>query len=116
MRVSAKVQAPTQTFVGGYGHIELISPEQTIELDRGSENLPSGKYTANFTFYPRWGAENGTEQAKNIQQEIIGAVDVTLGGSGESRDQPDQRNVAQNGLWRTSLLAPLGMKASLFKG
>ena len=78
MRVSAKSQAPTHTFIGVYGPIELISPEQTIELDGGPENLPSGKCTADVTFYPRWGAESG--------------------------------------LWRTSLLAPLGMKASLFKG
>ena len=57
--------------------------------------MPSGEYTANVTFYPRWGAENGTEQAKPIQQEIIGAVNVAPGGSGESRDQADQSNVAQ---------------------
>ena len=73
----------------------LTSPEQTIEIDGTSENLPSGEYTADVTFYPRWGAENGTEQAKAITQEIIGAVDVTLSGSGESKGQVDQRNIAQ---------------------
>ncbi|PRY78211.1 hypothetical protein CLV80_104176 [Yoonia maritima] len=93
--VSAKGQAPTDTFIGVSKRIELTSPEQTIELDGRSESLPSGEYTADVTFYPRWGAENGTEQAKTIEQEIIGAVDVTLSGSGESRDQADQRNVAQ---------------------
>lgn len=93
--VSAKDQAPTDTFIGVSERITLTSPEQTIELDGRSENLPSGDYIADVTFYPLWGAENGTEQAKTIQQEIIGAVDVTLGGSGESRDQADQRNVAQ---------------------
>ena len=93
--VSAKDQAPTDTFIGVSERITLTSPEQTIELDGRSENLPSGDYIADVTFYPRSGAENGTEQAKTIQQEIIGAVDVTLDGSGESRDQADQRNVAQ---------------------
>ena len=58
-RVSAKGQAPTHTFIGGYGPVELISLEQTIELDGGSESLPSGKYTADVIFYPRWVAENG---------------------------------------------------------
>ena len=58
-RVSAKGQAPTHTFIGVYGPVELISPAHTIELDGGSESLPSGKYTADVIFYPRWGAENG---------------------------------------------------------
>ncbi|SFS74454.1 hypothetical protein SAMN04488040_1835 [Sulfitobacter marinus] len=93
--VSAKGLAPTDTFIGVSERIKLTSPEQTIELDGRPENLPSGEYTADVTFYPRWGAENGTEQAKTIQHEIIGAVDVTLSGSGENRDQADQRNVAQ---------------------
>ena len=96
--VPAKGQALTDTFIGVYGPSELILPEQTIELDGRSENLPPGNYTADITFYPRWGAENGTEQAKTMQQEIIVAVDVTPGGSGESRDQVDQRTIAQNGL------------------
>lgn len=93
--VSAKGQAPTDTFIGVYKRVMLTSPEQTIEIDGTSENLPSGEYTADVTFYPRWGAENGTEQAKAITQEIIGAVDVTLSGSGESKGQVDQRNIAQ---------------------
>ena len=53
-RVSAKGQAPTHTFIGVYGPVELISLEQTIELDGGSESLPSGKYTADVIFYQRW--------------------------------------------------------------
>ena len=93
--VSAKGQAPTDTFIGVSKRVMLTSPEQTIEIDGTSENLPSGEYTAAVTFYPRWGAENGTEQAKAITQEIIGAVDVTLSGSGESKGQVDQRNIAQ---------------------
>jgi hypothetical protein len=93
--VSAKGQAPTDTFIGVSKRVTLTSPEQTIEIDGTSEKLPSGEYTADVTFYPRWGAENGTSQAKAIKQEIIGAVDVTLSGSGESKDQADQRNVAQ---------------------
>ena len=93
--VSAKGQAPTDTFIGVSERVMLTSPEQTIEIDGTSENLPSGEYTADVTFYPRWGAENGTEQAKAITQEIIGAVDVTLSGSGESKGQVDQRNIAQ---------------------
>ena len=93
--VSAKGQAPTDTFIGVSKRVKLTSPEQTIELDGRSEKLPSGEYTADVTFYPRWGAENGTKQAKAIKQEIIGAVDVTLSGSGESKGQVDQRNIAQ---------------------
>ena len=93
--VSARGQAPTDTFIGLSERVTLTSPEQVIEIDGTSENLPSGEYTADVTFYPRWGAENGSEQAKAITQEIIGAVDITLSGSGESRGQVDQRNTAQ---------------------
>lgn len=93
--VSAKGQAPTDTFIGVSKRVMLTSPEQTVEIDGASENLPSGEYIAEVTFYPRWGAENGTERAKAITNEIIGAADVTLGGSGESKGQVDQRNIAQ---------------------
>ena len=93
--VSAKGQASTDTFIGVSKRVTLTSPEQTLEIDGASENLPSGEYTAEVTFYPRWGAENGTAQAKAITKEIIGAADVTLGGSGESKGQVDQRNIAQ---------------------
>lgn len=93
--VSAKGQAPTDTFIGVSKRVTLTSPEQTVEIDGASENLPSGEYTAEVTFYPRWGAENGTEQAKAITQEVIGVADVTLSGSGESKGQVDQRNLAQ---------------------
>lgn len=93
--VSATGQAPTDIFIGLSRRVTLTSPEQTLEIDGTSENLPSGEYTAEVTFYPRWGAENGTEQAKAITEEIFGAADVTLNGSGESRGQADQRNIAQ---------------------
>jgi len=93
--ISAKGQAPTDIFIGVSKRVKLTLPKQTIELDGRSEELPSGEYTADITFYPRWGAENGSKQAKAINQKISGAVDVTLSGSGESRDQADQRNVAQ---------------------
>ena len=75
--------------------MKLTTPEQTIELDGMSENLPSGDYTAEVAFYPRWGAKNGTKQAKAIMQKIVGAVDVILSGSGESIGHANQRNDAQ---------------------
>lgn len=93
--ISAKGQAPTDTYIGVDKFVILTSPEQTIELDGSSEKLPSGEYTAEVAFHPRWGAENSPEQAKAIKQKIVGVVDVTLGGSGKSKAQADQRNISQ---------------------
>lgn len=93
--VSVKGQAPTDIYIGVGKKVKLTTPEQTIELDGMSENLPSGDYTAEVAFYPRWGAKNGTKQAKAIMQKIVGAVDVILSGSGESIGQANQRNDAQ---------------------
>lgn len=93
--VSIKNQNPTDTYIGVSKRVKLTSPEQTITLDGESENLPAGEYTAEVTFYPRWGAEAGPQEAKKIKEVITGEADIILVGSGESKSQADQRNVAQ---------------------
>lgn len=93
--ISIKDQAPTDTYIGVSQRIRLTSREQTVTLDGEGANLPAGEYTAEVTFYPRWGAESGSQEAKEIEEEIIGEADIRLAGSGESKSQADQRNVAQ---------------------
>jgi hypothetical protein len=76
--VSIKGQNPKDSHIGVSQRVKLTSPEQTIKLDGKSENLPSGEYLAEVAFYPKWGAENGSTEAKRINVEIIGQADVTL--------------------------------------
>lgn len=93
--LSAKGQAPTDTYIGVSRRVRLLEPEHRVRLDGRAEKIPAGEYVAEVAFYPRWGADNGSEQAKLIYREISGAADVELSGSGETRGQADQRNVAQ---------------------
>ncbi len=93
--VSIKGQNPKDTYIGVSQRIKLTSPEQTVKLDGKSENLPSGEYLAEVTFYPKWGVENGSAEAKRINAEIIGQADVTLSGSGANKTQTDAQNIAQ---------------------
>ncbi|MBS9718955.1 hypothetical protein ACFFUT_12510 [Pseudohalocynthiibacter aestuariivivens] len=93
--LSIKDQNPTDTYIGVSKRVTITSPVQTVILDGESENLPAGEYLAEVTFYPRWGAENGPSAAREIREEILGIAEIELTGSGESKGQADQRNVAQ---------------------
>lgn len=93
--VSIKDQNPQDTYIGVSQRVTLSSPEQTVTIDGRNEGLPSGEYVAEVTFYPRWGAENGSSKAKRIDEEIVGQADVTFTGSGASKAQTDEQNVAQ---------------------
>lgn len=93
--VSIKDQDPQDTYIGVSQRVTLTSSEQTVEIDGRNERLPTGEYVAEVTFYPRWGAENGSSEAKLIEEEIIGQADVSLTGSGVGKSQTDAQNVAQ---------------------
>ncbi|WP_417677593.1 hypothetical protein [Pseudodonghicola sp.] len=93
--VSIKDQKPTDTYIGASRRVTLNTPEQIIEIDGSSENLPRGAYFAEVTFYPRWGAESGPAAAKKIKEEISGQDSVALAGSGASKDDTDRKNDSQ---------------------
>lgn len=93
--VSIKGQNPKDTYIGVSQRVTLTSPEQTVTIDGRNEELPSGEYLAEVTFYPKWGAKNGSSEAKRISEEITGQADVSLTGSGASKTQADDKNVAQ---------------------
>lgn len=93
--ISAVGQAPTDTYIGTSRRFTLLEPEQNIVINGRSDHLPSGAYTAEVTFYPRWGAEHSPDRAQNISREVIGSTEVILSGSGESREHADRRNISQ---------------------
>lgn len=93
--VSIKGQNPQDIYIGTSKKIKLSAPEQTVILDGRDENLPAGEYSVEVAFYPEWGAEIGSIEAKRINSEIIGQADVTLTGSGESKAQTDAKNDAK---------------------
>jgi len=66
-----------------------------VTIDGRNEGLPTGEYVAEVTFYPRWGAKKGPSEAKRIDEEISGQADVSLTGSGASKTQTDEQNIAQ---------------------
>lgn len=93
--VSIKGQKPQDIYIGTSETIKLSVPEQTVILDGRDETLPAGEYTVEVAFYPGWGAENGSAEAKRIESEIVGQADVTLAGSGASKAQTDAENNAK---------------------
>jgi hypothetical protein len=93
--LSMKGQKPKDIYIGVSKRITLNSMKQKIEIDGKNENLPSGEYIAEVTFYPAWGAENGAKEARQIKEAVTGQADVMLTGSGASKDQADDQNIKQ---------------------
>ena len=93
--VSIKDQNPQDTYIGVSQRVTLTTPEQTVTIDGRNEGFPTGEYVAEVTFYPRWGAKKGPSEAKRIDEEISGQADVSLTGSGASKTQTDEQNIAQ---------------------
>lgn len=114
--VSIKDQKPTDTYIGASKKVKLSSPEQVIEIDGSTEELPSGDYIAEVTFYPRWGAESGPAAAKEIKEEISGQDSVVLAGSGASKEDADKRNEAQKWvMWNVEIGTPWNEKIFVSK-
>ena len=54
------------------------------------EILPSGKYDAEVTFYPNWGAKNGNPLSGKIKEKVIGFQNIELQTSGSVEEQKEK--------------------------
>lgn len=90
-------QKPDETYIGYGERMRLEGPETTFVLDvRSSDrSLPSGSYTAEVTFYPRWGAKDGNAKAAKAPK-LTASQPITLKASGESADAVRDRNAKRN--------------------
>jgi hypothetical protein len=93
--VSLANQKPEDTYIGHDERATLAEPTTVFILDASKANkpLPKGRYEAEVSFYPRWGAEQspaarGAPQLRAVQT-------VTLRGSGISRAEAELRNERQ---------------------
>lgn len=89
-------QKPDDVFIGHSERVRLTGPftEVIIDTSAASEPLPTGEYTAEVNFYPRWGAQNGNPAAQKAP-EISAATSITLVGSGENPVAAKRRNELQ---------------------
>lgn len=89
-------QKPDDVYIGHTERVTLETSRTEFIIDTFSarEPLPSGEYDAEVHFYPRWGTENGNPAAKSAP-ELEATHRVTLGGSGESRADAEQKNELQ---------------------
>lgn len=79
-------QEPNDVYVGHSQRVTIKSLEQTIVVNHGAKNLPSGTYVAEVDFHSRWGAMNGNPAAAKIGTNIVGAVEIDLVASGETME------------------------------
>ncbi len=77
-------QNPDDLYIGYSEKVVLKDSIQTVVLNSAYKKLPSGNYTAEITYYPQWGAENGNPKALEIKKTLKGKYDVLLKGSGVS--------------------------------
>jgi hypothetical protein len=61
---------PTDSFIGYTKKIVLSQNPSTFVLDSEKDELPTGDYIAQVTFYPLWGANIGSDEAKAIKKKI----------------------------------------------
>jgi len=80
--LSLQGQKPNDTWIGYSEKVTLTKPEQSFILDFPHKPIPTGKYAAEVSFYPRWGAKNGNPKAAKIEQNIEGKMVIQLIGNG----------------------------------
>ena len=98
--LSLRGQQPNDVFIGNDQRVTLSSARQSysIPLTTSRGQLPSGRYDVEVTFYPRWGAENGSPAARAITRELRASRPIELRGSGQSASSAIRRNEAQRWL------------------
>ena len=106
--IGLKGQKPSDIYIGEWGeHVELKKSNQTFVIDIKDSDLPSGIYIAEVTFYPRWGAKNGSPRAKKIKTVITGTSEITLQGTGETIKSVQQKDKKQTWVMSNVIMGTL---------
>lgn len=93
--ISLANQKPEDTYIGHDERVTLTEPTTVLTLDASKTDkpLPSGRYEAEVSFYPRWGAERSPAARRAPQLNAVQTV--TLRGSGITRATAELRNERQ---------------------
>lgn len=94
--IDLKNQNPNDTYIGSSKRMKIETSPYSFDFDISKEKLPSGKYEAGVTFYPKWGADNGNELAKEIGSKVEGVYSISLGtsyGTAEERMEKDKKQL-----------------------
>lgn len=83
--LSLQGQGENDPWVGAEGRTVIGTTSTRVNLPRrnasgqpAGQPLPAGTYDLEATFYPRWGAANGPDEAKKIKHEVTGKSLVQL--------------------------------------
>ena len=95
--VNLENQKPDDLYIGYSYRITLQDTNQTFVLNTQSKNLPNGNYSADISFYPRWGANNGNPKARNIKNTIKKSFKLLLQNGNQTVASVKQKNEKQ--LW-----------------
>lgn len=86
-------QKPKDIFIGTWKKFTIEGGKGTTTI--GQSDLPEGEYEVEVTFYPTWGPKDKVAKAAGIKSEISTIEYVNLGGTGESPEVVQRRNVDQ---------------------
>lgn len=91
--VSLAGQAADDVYIGESKKFILSQGAGQVVLDVSA--LPSGKYEAEISFYPRWGFKDEKSKASGIGSNIEVSKRIEIVGSGESAESASAREEGQ---------------------
>jgi hypothetical protein len=98
-----KGQAPDDLWVGSSKKVTINKSPFSYELNISEDKLPSGNYQASVAYYHFWGARDGNDLSKKINQDIENSVNVVLETSNDNlktRKELDKKQLwVMNNLW-----------------
>ncbi|MEX2527723.1 MAG: hypothetical protein WEA09_08815 [Gemmatimonadota bacterium] len=80
--LSLQGQAPDDVWIGKSERVRLTAG--TGEVMLSTEDLPTGRYDAEVSFYPRWGPQDERSRESGITHELRATAPLDLVGSGEA--------------------------------
>lgn len=86
-------QAKDDVYIGVSERIVVVDGSAEVELD--VSKLPTARYMATASFYPRWGFQDDEARSSGIVENIEGTKKIKIVGSGVSRKRVEERERGQ---------------------
>ena len=83
-------QGDYETYIGDGEKVSITNGHTTVNFD--TDDLPSGDYDAEVSFYPRWGFKDATSRATGIAEKLTASVHLSIAGSGQSAADVQTKN------------------------
>lgn len=91
--VSLAGQSDDDVYIGNSKRFSITEGSGQVVFDTSS--LPSGKYEAEVSFYPRWGFKDEISKATGIDSKLETSKAINIEGSGEASDSASAREEGQ---------------------